>query len=443
MSFRFRTISLQAVSLRQSPFAHVALSVTSALSPQTWPFDLALLPQSAHLVGGSVRDALLGRKADYLDLDFVLPDAAVETARAIARHYRAGFVVLDAENQIARVVFDHATVDFAQQVGDNLEADLHRRDFTVNAIAYHPHTEQVFDPLGGCDDLKRKVLRMVAADNLADDPLRLLRAYRQAAQLGFALDPQTRDTIHQLAPLLKNVAAERVRGEIDCLLSHPDGTPLLKRAWEDGVLQTWLPQLNLAQIQQLEAVDEAARQCQQHRPDWTPLLQRWLKEQTPPGFHRSWFKAAKLSQILSKNLAEAEAEMVHFKYSRAEQQSVLAMLRAWPLLAAIAAGNDAPRQQYALFKAAGQSFIGLVLIAIAHRVSLAQLQPLIDRFLNPEDPVAHPHPLISGRDLMRHLQLRPGPHIGELLAAVELAHAEGLISTPEDAIAWVAQRHVT
>ena len=138
-----------------------------ALSPQTWPFELDLLPQSAHLVGGSVRDALLGRRADYLDLDFVLPADTIQTARTIAQHYEAGFVVLDAKHQIARVVFSRATVDFAQQVGPTLEADLHRRDFTINAIAYHPHSEKLFDPIGGYRDLQHRQLRMISPANLS------------------------------------------------------------------------------------------------------------------------------------------------------------------------------------------------------------------------------------------------------------------------------------
>lgn len=388
-------------------------------------------------MGGSVRDALLGRKADYLDLDFVLPCNAVETARDIARHYAAGFVVLDPQNQIARVVFQQATVDFAQQVGDSLESDLHRRDFTVNAIAYHPHTEQVFDPLGGCADLEQRVLRMIAADNLADDPLRLLRAYRQAAQLGFALDEQTRATIHQLAPLLGKVAAERVRGELDSLLSKPEGTPLMKLAWEDGVLRSWLPNLSLKQIRKLVAVDEAAARLQEHRPEFAKLFSGWIKEQTPPGFHRSWFKAAKLSRILSPDEAIAEAELTHFKYSRAEQQAVLAILRGWHYLQAIAQGDASRRQQYYLFKTAGNSFIALALVGLAEGVSLSVLEGLIDRFLSPSDPVAHPRPLISGRDLIQKLGMRPGPHIGDLLAAVELAHSEGLVHSPEAALEWV------
>lgn len=414
--------------------------MSSVLSPHTWPFELSLLPESAHLVGGSVRDALLGRKADYLDLDFVVPSQAVETARTIARHYGAGFVVLDPQNQIARVVFEQATVDFAQQVGDSLDSDLHRRDFTVNAIAYHPHTERVFDPLGGCADLERRVLRMIAADNLADDPLRLLRAYRQAAQLNFTLDEPTRSTIHQLAPLLGKVAAERVRGELDSLLSKPEGTPLMKLAWADDVLCTWLPNLSAAQICQLVAVDEAAAQLQAYHPEFAALLSGWIKEQTPPGFHRSWFKAAKLSRILSPHSAIAEAELTHFKYSRAEQQAVLTILRGWQALAAIAQGNDSRRQQYGLFKTAGNSFIALVLIGLAEGVAWPILKGLIDRFLNPLDPVAHPHALISGRDLIQKLEMRPGPHIGQLLAAAEIAHAEGHISTAEEALHWVQQQ---
>ena len=398
--------------------------MTAALAPQAWPFDLSLLPPSAHLVGGSVRDALLGRTADYLDLDFVLPEAAVETARTIARRHGAGFVVLDATHQIARVVFDQATVDFAQQVGDTLTEDLHRRDFTVNAIAYHPHTEKIFDPLRGYADLQRRVLRMVSPDNLADDPLRLLRAYRQAAQLGFALDSQTRKTIHQLSPLLGRMAAERVRGELDCLLSLPAGTHLLQLAWQDGLLQDWLPQLQSQHIQSLGAIDRAAQTLGKLCPD--------LAQQFP-----DWLKAAKLSQVIPEAVVAAEAELVRLKYSRAEQQAVLAILRGWQYLRSHPEGELSCRQQYHLFKITGPSFVGLALLACALGYPQEPLLALGDRFLTPHDPVAHPHPLVSGRDVMAHLNLRPGPRIGVLLAAVELAHAEGQVRTAAEALTWL------
>lgn len=150
------------------------------------------LPENAYLVGGAVRDALLNRQKDYIDLDFVVPEKAIEIAQTIAHHYKAGFVVLDAVRQIARVVFPQGTLDFAQQEGESLEIDLKRRDFTVNALAYNLHTQEIFDPLGGLKDLGCQSLRMISRENLQDDPLRLLRAYRQAAQLDFEIEPHTR-----------------------------------------------------------------------------------------------------------------------------------------------------------------------------------------------------------------------------------------------------------
>ncbi|NJN75531.1 MAG: hypothetical protein HC796_03980 [Synechococcaceae cyanobacterium RL_1_2] len=102
---------------------------------QYWPFDPNLLPEKTYLVGGAVRDALMGKARDYLDLDLVLAQGSVMTAKAIAKQCQAGFVVLDEQRQIARIVFPQGTVDFAQQEGESLAADLHRRDFTINAIA--------------------------------------------------------------------------------------------------------------------------------------------------------------------------------------------------------------------------------------------------------------------------------------------------------------------
>ncbi|MDJ0844007.1 MAG: CCA tRNA nucleotidyltransferase, partial [Crocosphaera sp.] len=197
------------------------------LSPDILPFDLELLPPTAYLVGGMVRDALLNRPREYLDLDFVLPNLVIKTAKKIANKYNAGFVVLDAERNIARVVFQQGTVDFAQQEGDSIEKDLSRRDFTINAIAYNFHQQKLIDPLNGLADLETKTMRMISIKNLQDDPLRLLRAYRQAAQLNFIIEPETRQTITKLSSLINQVAAERVQSELNYLLGNPRGSQWL------------------------------------------------------------------------------------------------------------------------------------------------------------------------------------------------------------------------
>jgi tRNA nucleotidyltransferase (CCA-adding enzyme) len=342
-------------------------------------------------VGGTVRDALLQRQADYLDLDFVLPEKALETAERIAQAYGAGFVVLNREYQIARVVFPKATVDFAQQIGSNIVIDLQRRDFTVNAIAYNPHSETLVDPLNGYADLQRHTLCMVSEENLREDPLRLLRAYRQAAQLGFQLDPATQTALRRLAPQLKTVAAERVRSELDCLLGLAAGSPFLTMAWQDGLLNNWLPTVTPENLSKLPLLDHLAAQVDQHQPTYASLLHSWVKEPPTPGLHRSWLKLTKLCQLLDGPLAIAEATLGGLKYSRLEQQGVLAMIKGWHYLKQQTYPLS-PTQSYSLFKQAGSSFVGIPLLAWAHDLPRLWLKPFSATISIPKMPLPIPAP---------------------------------------------------
>ncbi len=215
------------------------------------------------------------------------------------------------------------------------------------------------------------------------------------------------------------MAAERVRGELDCLLSLPEGTPLLQQAWEDGLLDTWLPRVKAAQLKQLQAIDQTAARLHERWPDYSALLQGWIKEKTTPGLHRSWLKATKLSQILPDDLDQAESCLVNLKYSRAEQQAVISVLMGWQYFqAAVVRGPLSARQQYHLFKLTGAGFVGVALLGLAQGLPERVMVPLMERYLTPHDPVAHPQALISGRDLIQVLGLKPGPRIGELLEAV-------------------------
>lgn len=405
----------------------------SVLSPQTWPIRLELLPPATYLVGGNVRDALLGRQADYLDLDFVLPEGAVKTAKAIANHYHAGFVLLDAERQIARVVFEKATADFAQQVGDSLEEDLLRRDFTVNAIAYSPHTQEIIDPLRGYSDLQQRLIRMIAPENLKEDPLRLLRAYRQAAQLGFTVERETQHVIQHLTGLLQFIAAERVQSELSYLLSTPKGTPFLQMAWQDELLAHWLPHATATRLALIGCIDRAAITLEQ---TWTGLeLSGWMRDQhRVSGTGRSWLKLAKLTMLVSSDPHLAEYELWRLKYSRAEMQSALAVLKFLPDVQADALPYLSLGDQYALFRGVAAAFPALAVLSVASGAAIGTIAPLIDRFLSPHDPVAHPTPPLTGRDLMTALKLPPGPKIGYLLEAIQLARAENKLQTREEAL---------
>lgn len=444
---------------------------SSVLSPNTWPFSLKWLPQPAYLVGGIVRDALLGRQSDHLDLDFVMPEGAVETAQAIARHHKAGFVLLDAERQIARVVFDQATADFAQQMGPSLEIDLQRRDFTVNAIAYNPHTDELIDPLRGYTDLQRNSIRMISRENLQEDPLRLLRAYRQAAQLNFTLESDTQSVIRQLAACLEQVAAERVQAELSYLFGSSKGTLWLIAAWQDQLLKGWFPHATAAGITALANLDQSAAILAETWPAFGQELSRSIREaakstkktgnsqgagsklsaqacnpqlcslleaEAKTG-RRTWLTVAKLTTLLPFDLTQAEVELQHLKYSRVEIQAAVTILKFLPQ---VQSASDleamSRREQYYLFQGVGSAFPALGLRAVASGIGISTIAPLIERFLDPNDPVAHPKPLLSGQDLMTALKIPSGPQIGQLLAAIQLARAEGKISTTADALELAA-----
>jgi tRNA nucleotidyltransferase (CCA-adding enzyme) len=406
----------------------------SALSPQNWPFSLEWLPPQACLVGGAVRDALLLRRAEYLDLDFVLPTDAVQTARSLAGHYKAGFVVLDAERQIARVVFKDATVDLAQQEGDNLETDLHRRDFTINAIAYNPHTDQFIDPLKGMVDCRAGVIRMVSQSNLEDDPLRLLRGYRQAAQLGFRIEPETQAVIRQLAPLLGQVAAERVQVELGYLLKSPQGTPWLTAAWEDNLLQASFPDATAQGLAQVAAVDESARVLQETWHELGRELQASVGSKSA-----SLLSLAKLANLLPSVPEAAEEQLLGLKYSRAEIRAVITALTHLPQLLGYTTSEMPIREQYFFFRDVEAVFPALAVLAIASGMPVDKIAPLINRYLTPDDQVAHPTQLVTGNDLMRSLNLPAGQQIGQLLTAIGVARAEGRISTPKEALELATQ----
>jgi tRNA nucleotidyltransferase (CCA-adding enzyme) len=349
----------------------------------------------------------------------VVPEKAIEIAQTIAHQYKAGFVVLDAVRQIARVVFPQGTLDFAQQEGESLEIDLKRRDFTVNALAYNLQTQEIFDPLGGLKDLGCQSLRMISRENLQDDPLRLLRAYRQAAQLDFEIEPHTRVTIRSLAPLLRLVAAERVQSELNYLLLNSRGNKWLKSAWEDGLLSLWLRRITPAKMGRVMGVEAAAG-----------FLESLLPEKFI--FSPSQLQLTKLALLVSDILAEAEKELINLKYSRGEIRTVITVIKSLPPLKE--ADNLSLREQYFIYLNTGKVFPVFALFALSMGINKNIVASLFTSYLDPHNIIAHPRPLLRGDDLINHLHLKPSPIIGKLLTEVQIAQIEGKVTVFQEAI---------
>ncbi|MBE9123395.1 CCA tRNA nucleotidyltransferase [Tychonema sp. LEGE 07199] len=409
------------------------INLPTALSPETWPFDLELLTPPVYLVGGAVRDALLGRRSHYFDLDFVMLTRAVKTARNIADRTKGGFVLLDAERQIARVVFAGGTADFAEALGGSLEGDLLRRDFRINAIACNPFTGEIIDPLDGQTDLRLGLLRMISRSNLEDDPLRLLRAYRQAAQLGFAIEPETQSAIRELAPLLSRVAVERVRTELGYLLSNHNGIPWICRGCEDGLFSIWFASA-IDRFDILTKIDSCAADLAAIYPDLGREFGRSIRDtiKTP------LLAVGKLAILANSDPTIAETELLRLKYSNAEIKSAIGLLKYLPKLQAKPIAEMSLRKQYFLFRDVGIVFPVLAVLALAAGVAVDDISLLINRYLNADDIIAHPTQLVSGNELMESLKIPRSPLIGQLLMEIQLARVEGRIATREEALKLAA-----
>ena len=203
--------------------------------------------QPLYLIGGAVRDLLLGRASH--DLDFGLSGDALAVARRIANKIGAAYYPLDSERGAARLVIIHDdgtrdVLDFAAFRGETLEADLRGRDFTLNAIALDVRTQELHDPLGGAADLRAKVLRACSPTSLSDDPIRILRAVRLAASFGFAILPETREAMKDAISGLSETSVERQRDELFKILEGKQAPTALRALEMLGVLPELLPELS-------------------------------------------------------------------------------------------------------------------------------------------------------------------------------------------------------
>ncbi|MEJ5226287.1 MAG: HD domain-containing protein, partial [Anaerolineales bacterium] len=181
-------------------------------------------------------------------LDFVVSSGAIPLARQVARHLDAAFYILDEASDTGRVVIIHDDgtrdiLDFAAYRGPDIEADLRARDFTFNALALDLTTLSLLDPLRGVSDLREKRIRACSSQSFTQDPVRILRAVRQAAALGFNIQPETRQMMKAAVSLLDQVSSERKRDELFKILEGPRPATALKALDILGVLPYLLPEL--------------------------------------------------------------------------------------------------------------------------------------------------------------------------------------------------------
>ncbi len=224
----------------------IFMPVPLSYSPLIDKVREVLPEQEIYLVGGAVRDMLLNRKST--DLDFALPSKGISLARRVANAIHADFMVLDEERDTGRVIVFEADgtrtfLDFATYRGRDLEEDQRARDFTINSIAFDLRTQTLLDPLNGSSDLRAKTIRACSPTSLSDDPVRILRAVRQAAAFQFRIEPDTRKAMKEAASLLPRISPERQRDELFKILEGPRPDASLRALEMLGIFPFLLPEL--------------------------------------------------------------------------------------------------------------------------------------------------------------------------------------------------------
>ncbi len=431
--------------------------ILSALGPFAKTHGVEL-----YLVGGSIRDLLLNRPT--ADLDFALATDALPFAKAFATHIGGTFIALDERPPTARVVLKTQTLslDFAQFRAASLIDDLRRRDLTINAMAapieailraarlqsapnYNVAQEPVprepsmlIDPCGGMADLASRQLRFPSEQVVRDDPLRLIRIYRLAAQLRFEICQDSHALIQKYHYLLPRVTAERIRDEVMKILKVEQAYPYLQEMWEVGLLAHIVPIAGAGPAytpvargtpvpRELWRALETFEATLHVYPDYDAYLETEL------GWEVNRRSLIKLCLLLRGELGDIAKRL---RLSRKAAQFLKCLAAEHRQLAM---EQLTQREIIRFLRRTGSDWIGVLLFASALHGNLtdARITQIVDTYYQHFLPILKQGRLLTGKELIQQFGLKEGRELGFLLKQIEERQFDGDIRTREEAFAAV------
>jgi poly(A) polymerase len=442
---------------------------------------------AAFWVGGCVRDFLLGREPQDFDIATDAKPEQVEKlfAKTIPVGRKFGVIIVVEGGQQFQVATFRAEADYQdgrrpeKVVFANAEADASRRDFTVNGLFYDPLTEKTHDWVGGEKDLHAKIIRTIgaSAERFGEDHLRMLRAVRFAAQLGFEIEPQTFVAVQKLAPKIKLISAERVREELMKLFAPPclgapascrhfpekspqlaGETPAIPAAArglvllrDSGLLEHILPEL------------VATVHCEQS-PDFHPEGSVFnhiclMLEKMPAGASELLPWAVLLHDIAKPVTAEQDAATgkIHFyghekvgadmaekilqrlKFPNRQTEEIVACVRNHMQFKDVKQMRKATLRRLLLRETFPLELELHRLDCLGSFGDLEHFNFLVEQAEElKQQPQIRP-PLLTGNDLIA-LGVKPGQALGALLAEIRELQLADELKTPDDAKMWVKEK---
>ncbi len=437
-----------------------------------------------YLVGGSVRDIILNRPSN--DNDFAVPGDARAFAGKVAAQLGVRMIEIGKDAKIVyRVVSGDEILDFSPMEGKSIEDDLKRRDFTMNSLAYDFRSDALIDPVAALDDIKAKTIRLISQNAILADPLRMLRAFRFAAVLGFRIAPETLATINKQSSLISISAQERVCAELFKMMEAERSFHLLQQMSEVGLLAQIIPELESCRgcLQDerhrgdvfehaMHTYDEIETILTGHAMVW-PEFAGEIDTYLEKANRKVLLKWAGLLHDLGKpetrqvdpfgkvrflGHEEVGARIVRdicrrLRMSGQDRSYVTLIaekhLRPLLLFDADQRGSLTLRGIVRFVRKYQDDIIGLLIHSVADqgakagvgRKPLSEFTDFSERILSAYfsdlKPKIRAPRLVTGHDLIRHFNLEPSELIGRLLERVEESRLNGEIETKLEAIEMV------
>ena len=438
-----------------------------------------------YLVGGSVRDFLLHGKLSE-DRDIAIKGAE-DFANKISKQFDGTLVVLDEENKIYRMVLPDKTnyLDISELVGDTIEEDLTRRDFTINAIAYDLKNDEYIDITGGQEDLKNGILRHIKDSNFTDDPLRILRAFRFISVTGFTPAEETKNAIDKYKNLMHNPSKERINYELMKLFGGKYCSKTLILADEFWILEELFPfvkelkqvppnshhhldlfQHSIETVKQIEIMyDASSGYIKEHldRNDFGGFprinhlklaaflhdigkFSTWTIEEDT-GRHRF----IKHDDIGSKMCVPY---LKNLKFSKKQIEYISCMIKHHIYPSSITVAPDLNEKIIMRYvRKMGDNVIDNIFLAKADRLSargkeitdeiinanINGLDKLLQFYLDKKDSIKPLPKLIDGFEVMKLKGIKQSPLLGKIMKALHEEQLNGNINTKEEAVCFIRE----
>lgn len=404
-----------------------------------------------YVVGGTVRDRWLGR--DFRDIDLICRDAK-HWAQWFSKHIHSSCVALNDTpgQEVFRVPLNKTFYcDFCTRQGETPEEDLAHRDFTINALAqpledFLDEKKDLIDRFNGVQDLKGQIVRKLPGKPFEDDALRMLRAFRQAAVLGFTIEPGTMTAIKENTHRINLISSERISQELLLLFSTQQ--PNIPDLLGSGILSDLMNNAGII-----------LRNAENLLDNWTYYQTCWDTSHFPLSTHQKYYldllnDNAKRAQfgisLLFAHLDSKEANkfMKLYKFSNRQTENVTATVQLCQAIHQYWEENGTPPPEALLYQGCTnfeEIFPQALLLAalslqsktLSHEKWRIFLGTSLSFFTHRYLPATAAKPLITGNDLQESFNLKPSPLFKTLLESLREARVLGSVTTREQAETFI------